>query len=555
MGNLLIVDDETDILESLEELFRYESGLDMDVYTAKSATAAVKLLEEIKFDVVMTDIKMPKMNGITLYKLIKENWPQCRVIFLTGFRDFDDLYEISRYKDVRYLQKSEDDEKLIAAVSDAFREIEDMMVAENEESDHQSEIRRAEIVLRRNTMREFFWNTGRVSLTEQKLRQIKLHLQMDKTLFIFLLRMDHYEAFTGFEEEINREKLLCEIIEEFLPPRFEYYLYCDSGGFCLLFFQPVRFQENVVSARNWKRLYMNLVGTLEYIQEKALLLASLSISFVTCDDRCYLKDGPAYLNRLKYEAFSKIGDSVQTIIAAESKTEAVTGLEPNMPVNLQLQVAEMEHALDTKAYGDFIKRLGALTDMLCRLRDEYPVRSQELYYSIAIALTRSININHIKNRIETDISLDKLIRIEAHSSMSDASEYLRLVANRMVEELNVRGRSRTNDVLDKVVQYIDSHLSEDLTLTRLAEISYLNASYLSRIFKQKYDCNLTEYISRQRLDRARDMLRTGSDKINEIAVKVGYLSAPSFTRVFKKTFGIAPLEYRDRYGENNNEIQ
>ena len=64
MGNLLIVDDEPDILESLEEMFKYESGLDIDVYVAKSATNAVRLLEKIKFDVVMTDIKMPGMNGI-----------------------------------------------------------------------------------------------------------------------------------------------------------------------------------------------------------------------------------------------------------------------------------------------------------------------------------------------------------------------------------------------------------------------------------------------------------------------------------------------------------
>lgn len=81
MGNLLIVDDEPDILESLEEMFKYESGLDIDVYVAKSATNAVRLLEKIKFDVVMTDIKMPGMNGIELFKLIKENWPKCRVIF------------------------------------------------------------------------------------------------------------------------------------------------------------------------------------------------------------------------------------------------------------------------------------------------------------------------------------------------------------------------------------------------------------------------------------------------------------------------------------------
>ena len=70
--------------------------------------------------------------------LIKENWPKCRVIFLTGYRDFDNLYEISGYKDVRYLLKSEEDGVLISAVADAFEEIDKMMQSEMQESEHQS---------------------------------------------------------------------------------------------------------------------------------------------------------------------------------------------------------------------------------------------------------------------------------------------------------------------------------------------------------------------------------------------------------------------------------
>ena len=88
MGNLLIVDDEPDILESLEEMFKYESGLDIDVYVAKSATNAVKLLEKIKFDVVMTDIKMPGMNGIDLFKLIKRKLAEMQGDFSDRLQGF-----------------------------------------------------------------------------------------------------------------------------------------------------------------------------------------------------------------------------------------------------------------------------------------------------------------------------------------------------------------------------------------------------------------------------------------------------------------------------------
>ena len=66
--------------------------------------------------------------------------------------------------------------------------------------------------------------------------------------------------------------------------------------------------------------------------------------------------------------------------------------------------------------------------------------------------------------------------------MREAANYLQAVAGAIADEMDAERKSRTNDVLEKVLLYIDNHLAEDLTLTRLAEISYLNASYLSRIF-------------------------------------------------------------------------
>ena len=105
--NLLIVDDEQEILLGLEELFKYEFEREIGVYTANSAFEALRLLNTIRFDVVLTDIKMPGMDGITLFEKIKENWPRCKTVFLTGFRNFDDMYRIINHKDIKYILKTE----------------------------------------------------------------------------------------------------------------------------------------------------------------------------------------------------------------------------------------------------------------------------------------------------------------------------------------------------------------------------------------------------------------------------------------------------------------
>ncbi|MGN1142722.1 MAG: response regulator [Oliverpabstia sp.] len=551
MGNLLIVDDEPDILVTLEELFKYESGLDIDVYVAKSATMAVNLLEKIRFDVVMTDIKMPGMTGIELFHLIKENWPKCRVIFLTGYRDFDDLYQIMGNKDVRYLLKSESYEVLIQNVAEAFREIEQMMLSEMKEYKFQKNMKQAQTVLQRNYLKECFYGNDVENLSEEKLNAFSIPLVPEEALFVFLLRIDSCEGYS-FEEGMEKEWILNEVLQEFLPVKIKYFLYYDSDGYYLVFFQPEHFMENPISARTWNRLYANLSGALEYIQQKLLTKEALSVSFVTCDERCYLKDSEMYLNRLKREAIGRIGSGVQRIIRA--KTPFMQTSVQKVPENLQVQVKHLEQFLESKRYGEFVDMLQSLTSLLYGNEEKLSTEITELYYSISILLLRYININHLKGKIDQDISLNALIDIDIHKNRKDAAEYLNSIANKIVLYLESDGRNRTQEVLEKVVIYIEGHLQEELTLTKLADISYLNASYLSRIFKQTYGCNVTEYISNKRLEKAKILLTTTSKKIQDVSVEVGYLSVPSFNRVFKKVIGISPVEYRDRYGDRNREI-
>ncbi|MFQ9394470.1 MAG: response regulator transcription factor [Lachnospiraceae bacterium] len=103
MYRLLIVDDEIDNVYWLEEMFQYDLKEELEVHTAVSGKEALELLNRIRFDVVLTDIKMPGMTGMELYDRIRENWPACKVIFLTAYPQFEDIYRVSQDKDVKYI--------------------------------------------------------------------------------------------------------------------------------------------------------------------------------------------------------------------------------------------------------------------------------------------------------------------------------------------------------------------------------------------------------------------------------------------------------------------
>lgn len=125
MYRLLLVDDEREVIEYFYRIFEKRSGLPLEIYTANSAQEALDCLNRIRVDIVLSDIKMPRMNGIQMYRIIKERWPRCCVIFLSGVLDFEYVYASIQERNVLYLTKLEPPEKIIETVRQSLDEIEE----------------------------------------------------------------------------------------------------------------------------------------------------------------------------------------------------------------------------------------------------------------------------------------------------------------------------------------------------------------------------------------------------------------------------------------------
>lgn len=122
MKQLLIVDDEHHIVNWLADLFE-GLHLDLSIYTAYNGEDALQLLRNIKIDIVLLDIRMPGMNGIEVSENILADWPGCHIIFLTGYNQFDYIYYANKHKQIDYLLKTECDEEIIRAVTNAIEAI------------------------------------------------------------------------------------------------------------------------------------------------------------------------------------------------------------------------------------------------------------------------------------------------------------------------------------------------------------------------------------------------------------------------------------------------
>lgn len=103
-----------------------------------------------------------------------------------------------------------------------------------------------------------------------------------------------------------------------------------------------------------------------------------------------------------------------------------------------------------------------------------------------------------------------------------------------------------NTLVDQVKAYIEEHLDQELSRDELAGLVFLNANYLSRLFRQETGRSLVDYITHQRIERIKLLLRTTDASVTEIAGQMGYTNMPYFSRVFRKEEGCTPVEYRRR---------
>lgn len=538
MNNLLIVDDEREILEWLEELFLYEYSPEIEVYTAGSAPEALDFLRRIQFDVVLTDIKMPGMDGIRLFHEIKENWPGCKVVFLTGYRNFEDIYEVVSQGDVRYILKSEDDETIIKAVDDSFQEIRRMLEQEHRSKQQQSSLEKAGFWLRRDLFHVLLYHPEQ-PCSDEEMRELGISLDLSRRMLLFLIRMNGNAAGKRVKEDYTGSRQLEELLLSYLPKRIRLQLHALDYGYHLLLFQPDA-EESAV----WENIYAVAKGALEYTlisydknHQKSVcaVISSIPVRFCEAGTR---------LNKLKQIMIGYMGAKDSAILNAEimekQQEKSMTETEAR-PENIQM----LKYYLERRQKVEYMELLSTLCNHMNSGTGRHNLLSMEIYYGIGVTLLQFINDSHINERLAFEIGLYKLLNSNEHENWIEAGNYLLTLSEAIFTVLGDFENTLADRALGRVTAYIDQNPDGDLTLTNLALIGGFNSSYLSRLFKQVHQMTITDYVLKKRMEEAKWLLMTTNEKIQTIAEKTGYTSSHSFSRAFRGFVGVSPIEYRE----------
>ncbi|MBB6637185.1 response regulator [Cohnella thailandensis] len=539
MISILIIDDEPKIVNSMEKLMRQLPYAPLQVYKAYSAAEAIECLQAEKIHVVLSDIKMPGISGIELQREIVKRWPLCKVVFLTGYSDFDYVQSALRNGAVDFLTKTEDNETILAAVMKA---VESVTLNDRKEAiikKGQDDLRKAQPILQKEWLGAVLNNEIRISdLSQAQLDEVQIPLSLSAPVIPCFCKVDEWQDSYTLRDKLLMNFAITNIAEEILGREVHMVSYSEEPGKRLWILQPR------LEARE-QFLTDTIQPALEAIQEACRQMLHLKISLVIALEWVNWEDLSSRAERLKMALSSGFRIDENLLIQLPSTSEFNIREQEEQFLHSVRKLSILTTSLEEGNRQPFFDLYSTLRAQILSLPPHLSHYKIEIYYSLGLLFLSYLNKWNMRGKIEGRVDLTRLYSIGFGGTDKETLDYFSELAQVIFDTNDQGQQERNNIIVEQVNRYIHIHLMNDLSLHIIGDAVGYNPSYLSRVYKHLTGVGIAEYILTQRLTLAKSLLKESKLRVGEIAAKSGFMSEAHFFRIFKKTTGMTPAEYRD----------
>ncbi|UVI28953.1 response regulator [Paenibacillus spongiae] len=533
MLRLLIVDDEPDIADGLQTLLQDRFPFELELYKAYSGKSALEWLKRGKFDIVLTDIRMPALSGLELHKHIRSLWPRCKVVFLTGHSEFDYVYEAIHYDNTSYLLKTEGHETILETIGKLMEDIAGEQQIEGLVAKAMQQMEQTLPLLQNELLSdllhgEAFDTQGR----SEQFEELRISLDPKRPVLLMMGKLMGRDSGTRQTGKAQLHAGMHAIEEQYGYPHLHMkYIFVDKDTL-VWFVQPAASHPDERSEvlAPWSGI---LLAIREYAENaEAACLRSFGISLFCLLDRspCEWEDIADRWAMLQHEYQRQSGERNGVVQVAFDELE----LYRTKMLRKSDLLGEYLATGQAEAFNSVWKHFTA-----------EPMRLDAVHSAISLVFLRHIHRFNLQDRLSDRMDLSVIMQ-PSDVQLEPAywlDYYDRLAST--IFDLQVQDQAERYDrTIDLVKRYIHDHLGEDLSLVRLSEVVEWNPSYLSRAFKKVTGTNVLAYIHETKLKEAKRMLLQPDLRIHEISAELGFISPPHFTRFFKKTSGQTPQDYR-----------
>lgn len=514
---LLIVDDEKLTRQGLLTAIDWKKLNITEIYQAEDGRQGLETARRVRPDIILSDIRMPRMNGIEMSERVHAILPDTNIIFMSGYSDLEYLKAAIRLKAVRYIEKPLVAADIEEAVTDAIENTRFLRQSRHSENLHN--LAKASRLALEMTVSPAQRPPFSPEMLQDILPVVIRHSMFFTTLLVNLTTVPDtsiQDAIHSFHTDFNTYLQHMHLQQIHVTKYESYVIYHIFGE-----------ARTTAAQLNQAALYL-----------KNFLLP-LTRFFIAIGDtvnnieKVYKSYESAVI--LMQSSFFSDYNTILTPTPNEKPAFTVfTDPAPAYAEALDIQDRERVRHLEKNLYNNLRGNRSLLSNQV-----------KDIYYKLLLSIQKAYHQYHLHNFDITD-GADSLLELvqkcytlhELHQLLTENSEkfFLRL-----------QEQPAASPVIASIKDFIqNNYFHEQLSVKEISEHVHLSSSYVCTVFKNETGSTLNQYITEYRLEKAKQLLSDSQLKISDISSKTGYTDSNYFAKAFKKYVGISPSEYREK---------
>lgn len=535
---VFLVEDEMVIRRGIKNSIDWEKEGYIFCGEASDGELAYPMIIKEKPDILITDIRMPFMDGLELCKLVKKGLPNIKILILSGYDEFDYAKEAIRLGVTEYLLKPISSGKLLEALNGVSESI-------RREKEDKDLVRKYMEEMRENTEHEkqkFFEQmiAGNLSMADALETGKKYEMNLSAGMYnLLLFRFTLGEENRKSGELLGEAEYAIEKLTERLEYVFEFQRGVEGWAFLLMADNEEQMSERVKELSKDLEEIMKNYSTIAYfggIGQPVARLRELEESFREAE-RALAARFTMELNRIISVEDIRMAQNVDTLDDIEitsfgeiEKTRTMlekflnNGAEDEIDEFVDVYINELpEENLKSVLMRQYI------------IMDAYIVMMSFCEKIEGIEGEMQAQSEELKNSMKTIQTLEEI------------KNYIRMLLKKIIGVRDTISGRRYSDIIEIAKDQIrKTYMSDEISLNTIAAEVGMSPSYFSSIFSKEMGKTFVEYLTEIRMDRAKELLMCSSMKTSEIGYEVGYKDPHYFSYIFKKTQNCTPKEFRAR---------
>ena len=533
MLKVFLVEDETVIREGLRDKIPWEQYGFTFVGAAADGEMALPQIRKLRPDVLITDIKMPFMDGLSLSKIVSAEFPKMKIIIISGHDDFDYARQAIEVGVEQYLLKPITRMTLRKVLLELKEKIEQEMEQSDYQTQFQNEMHEYEQLSRRRFFERVF--EGKLSVKEIYEEALRRSIEINASSYnIILFYLKEKESVMS-EERINVFMSKQDDILHYYLRHPQYILFrwnVNSYG-VLIKGEPSQMDELAQRCvEHMKSVCIPLEEQLEWYVAVGKPVERLSLL-----PQCFQTVNHYFATRFLMPNLHILTETTLADYLAPPEDKSID--------NVDSAKMDPEIIRDFLSRGSSVEIPEFVESYLYNIRDALESRMFRDYVVLNIRFTITAYVESLgSTQEEYKERLENSSR-DMHMKPDEVFDYFVDMLQAAISIRDKESSYQSGKMLRKVLDYIDENYTKDtLSLNSAATAVDVSANYLSAIFSQNMQKTFIEYVTGKRMEKAKKLLRGTDKSTSEIAAEVGYKDPHYFSFVFKKTQGCSPREYR-----------